>query len=87
MTNVPQNRVELRLLTIDEGGGWLASFPDLSRRRPRVRVPSARQKFVSRHPRKTGNSLIEKNFRSFICPMKMGNKQKKPPLVWVTLWV
>ena len=25
----PQNRVELRLLTNDEGGGWLASFPDL----------------------------------------------------------
>ena len=27
--SAPQNRVELRLLTIDEGGGWLASFPDL----------------------------------------------------------
>jgi antitoxin HicB len=27
--NAPQNRVELRLLTIDEGCGWLASFPDL----------------------------------------------------------
>ena len=27
--NTPRNRVELRQLTIDEGGGWLASFPDL----------------------------------------------------------
>jgi len=27
--NAPQNRVELRPLTIAEGGGWLASFPDL----------------------------------------------------------
>lgn len=27
--NAPQNRVELRPLTVDEGGGWLASFPDL----------------------------------------------------------
>ena len=27
--NAPLNRVELRLLTPDEGGGWLASFPDL----------------------------------------------------------
>ena len=27
--NAPKNRVELRPLTIDEGGGWLASFPDL----------------------------------------------------------
>ena len=27
--NAPQNRIELRPLTEDEGGGWLASFPDL----------------------------------------------------------
>lgn len=27
--SAPRNRVELRLLTNDEGGGWLASFPDL----------------------------------------------------------
>lgn len=27
--NAPQNRVELRPLTEEEGGGWLASFPDL----------------------------------------------------------
>ena len=27
--NAPKNKVELRPLTIDEGGGWLASFPDL----------------------------------------------------------
>jgi antitoxin HicB len=26
---VPQHRVELRPLTEEEGGGWLASFPDL----------------------------------------------------------
>lgn len=25
----PKNKVELRQLTIDEGGGWLATFPDL----------------------------------------------------------
>jgi len=27
--SAPQNRVELRPLTEEEGGGWLASFPDL----------------------------------------------------------
>lgn len=27
--NDPQNRVELRRLSPDEGGGWLATFPDL----------------------------------------------------------
>ena len=27
--NTPQHRVELRPLTDAEGGGWLASFPDL----------------------------------------------------------
>ena len=27
--NAPKNRVELRPLTEEEGGGWLASFPDL----------------------------------------------------------
>ena len=27
--NAPKNRVELRPLTADEGGGWLASFPGL----------------------------------------------------------
>ena len=27
--SAPQNRVELRPLADDEGGGWLASFPDL----------------------------------------------------------
>ena len=27
--NAPKNRVELRPLGADEGGGWLASFPDL----------------------------------------------------------
>lgn len=27
--NAPQHRVELRPLTEEEGGGWLASFPDL----------------------------------------------------------
>lgn len=27
--NAPKNKVELRPLTEDEGGGWLASFPDL----------------------------------------------------------
>lgn len=27
--NAPKNRVELRPLTDEEGGGWLASFPDL----------------------------------------------------------
>ena len=27
--NAPQHRVELRPLTEAEGGGWLASFPDL----------------------------------------------------------
>ena len=27
--NAPKNKVELRPLTIEEGGGWLASFPDL----------------------------------------------------------
>jgi len=27
--SAPKNRVELRPLTEEEGGGWLASFPDL----------------------------------------------------------
>ena len=27
--NAPKNRVELRQLTDEEGGGWLATFPDL----------------------------------------------------------
>jgi len=27
--SAPQNKVELRPLTQEEGGGWLASFPDL----------------------------------------------------------
>ena len=27
--NAPKNRVEIRPLTKEEGGGWLASFPDL----------------------------------------------------------
>jgi antitoxin HicB len=27
--NAPKNKVELRPLTDEEGGGWLASFPDL----------------------------------------------------------
>ena len=29
MFNAPKSRLELRPLTEDEGGGWLASFPDL----------------------------------------------------------
>ncbi len=28
-TNAPQKRIELRQLTTEEGGGWLATFPDL----------------------------------------------------------
>ncbi len=27
--NAPKNRIELRPLTEEEGGGWLATFPDL----------------------------------------------------------
>lgn len=27
--NAPKNRVELRSLTEEEGGGWLVTFPDL----------------------------------------------------------
>jgi len=27
--NAPKNRIELRPLTEEEGGGWLAAFPDL----------------------------------------------------------
>jgi antitoxin HicB len=27
--SAPQNRVELRQLTQEEGGGWLATFPDM----------------------------------------------------------
>ena len=27
--NAPKNKVELRQLTEDEGGGWLVTFPDL----------------------------------------------------------
>lgn len=27
--NAPQNKIELRPLTDEEGGGWLATFPDL----------------------------------------------------------
>jgi antitoxin HicB len=29
MVSTPQNRIELRQLTEEEGCGWLASFPDL----------------------------------------------------------
>jgi antitoxin HicB len=27
--NTPKNRIELRQLTAEEGGGWLVSFPDM----------------------------------------------------------
>jgi antitoxin HicB len=27
--NAPKNKIELRPLTVEEGGGWLAAFPDL----------------------------------------------------------
>jgi antitoxin HicB len=29
MMNAPKNKIELRPLTEEEGGGWLAMFPDL----------------------------------------------------------